>query len=124
MTDQPPAQGEAAEAAELVRAHAEEDDVFYNYIGGREHVADAPYRGVYLNAWIGSELVGSVVYGHEDGATWVYHIYVRPEHRGRGIGRQLCGRVADEASRAGRRIDGDFTDADGTLKDYMNSLLG
>lgn len=83
--------------AELMRA-SEYDDEYYNYLGGREQLQDSPYNGArHVSAWVGDEMVGSVVYGQESGSAWVYHIYVRASHEGQGIGRQLCDEVADFA---------------------------
>jgi GNAT superfamily N-acetyltransferase len=78
---------------------------------------------VHLNAWLGQEHVGSVVFGLDEGTMWVYHLYVKPEHSGKGLGKALMMRVAEAAKQAGRRIGGDFTDDGDTLKAYMNAML-
>jgi len=83
-----------------------EDEPFYNYLGFKEYLEDTPYpAAVCTNAYDGERLVGSVVYGREQGATWIYHVYVDPDYRGRGLFRLFYAEAAD----LGKPVRGDWT---------------
>lgn len=50
-----------------------------------------------------AELVGFVDFRHRrDGQTTLYHLAVRSEHRGQGIGRALISALADDSQRQGK----------------------
>ncbi len=40
----------------------------------------------------------------DDGATWVEHLYLSPDHQGRGLGARLMRLILDEADQAGRTV--------------------
>lgn len=113
----------AKTAAGQVEIRPAGEDGFLNYLGYMESSGEEAYpRAQIDNAYVNGQIVGSVVYGPDEGKMWVYHIYVKPELRGQGVGRQLMQLVADEARHQGLQIDGDFTDADNTLKGKMQSM--
>jgi ribosomal protein S18 acetylase RimI-like enzyme len=60
-----------------------------------------------LSYFEGDKIIGTAAFLREDSAKerhrgWIWSVYVRPEGRGRKIGRQLMERLIDEA----RRTDG------------------
>ena len=66
--------------------------------------AYAPPAGRLLVADAGTELAGCVALRlHAVGVGEVKRLYVRPEFRGRGLGRELINRVVAEAAAAGYR---------------------
>jgi GNAT superfamily N-acetyltransferase len=91
---------------------AGEGGAFYDYLGYRERADEDIYpKAEIWNAWVGGRMVGSIVFGPDYGAMWVYHVFVVPGRRGRGIGRRLMGLVVEDARHEGLTIDGDFDDA-------------
>lgn len=70
---------------------AGEDEPFLNYLGFLEV---EPSEDVQVtNAFAGGTLAGSIVYDvgqSEGGCVWIRHIYVKPEFRGQGLGRELA----------------------------------
>jgi GNAT superfamily N-acetyltransferase len=102
---------------------AGEDGPWLNYLGYTEAATEDCYPNAQIdNAWVDDKLAGSIVYGPDEGAMWVYHLYVRPEFRGQGVGSQLMECAVYEAQCDGLQIDGDFTDEAGTLRSYMRSM--
>ena len=62
----------------------------------------APPVGLYLVGWIASEPVaGGGLRALADGAIEIKRMYVRPEHRGRGVGSLLLGALEDAAHTLG-----------------------
>ncbi len=69
----------------------------------RSALTSAANRGEMIVAHDGSALAGFLEYHHRlDGRTTLYHIVVRPEYRGRGIGRGMVGALCREALSLGQ----------------------
>lgn len=45
--------------------------------------------GLSFAAWDGVELIGTILGGHDGRRGFLYHLAVRPEKQGRGVGRRL-----------------------------------
>jgi len=56
---------------------------------------------LFLVALEGSRLVGTAMGGFDGHRGWVYYVAVLPQHRRRGVGRALMGRIEDELSARG-----------------------
>lgn len=42
-----------------------------------------------LVGYVGNDLIGSIMAGHDGHRGWVYYLAVDPSHQGRGLGREL-----------------------------------
>ena len=81
-----------------------EDDSWLNFLGMHEGFADEPQlyadsQGV--SVFLRGQLVGSFVWD----PGFIRHVYVRPEHEGRGLMRMMV-----ECYEGPPHIDGDFMD--------------
>jgi N-acetylglutamate synthase len=92
-----------ADYAETIRFWRETEGMGLSKADEPERIAAYLERnpGMSFTARDGNELVGAVLAGHDGRRGYLHHLAVRPDHRGRGIGKGLVERCLESLRMAG-----------------------
>ncbi len=81
-------------------------------------------RSLYLGAYDGRRLVGTVLGTHDTRKGWINHLAVIPEYRGRGIGEKLVRAAERGLRKQGMEIMAALIESDNAASRSLFSKLG